>query len=103
MSEQAGRGAVTWPADVARQLDDICVRFERTWRDGDRRPDLVAAVTAAPRAFRESVLYELLLLDLAYRRRADEVPVPEDYRVFWPVCRPVVDAAFADVPEAAPR
>ena len=96
MSSPAERGAAKWPPEQALQLDDICVRFERAWQAGADRPDLVPFLAEAPAAFRESVLYELLLLELAYRRRAGEVPSPADYRVFWPVCRPVIDAAFAD-------
>jgi hypothetical protein len=103
MNEHAGRGAVTWTPEVARRLDDLCVRFERAWQAGTGRPDLVQSVAEAPKAFRESVLYELLLLELAYRRRAGEAPAPEDYRVFWPVCRSVIDAAFADAARPATR
>jgi hypothetical protein len=62
----------------ARSVDRLCDRFEAAWRDGSR-PALEAFLAEAPATCRPEALRQLLLLDIEYRRRAGEVPAPEDY------------------------
>ena len=62
----------------ARALDRLCDRFEAAWQGGGR-PCLEAFLAEAPAALRAEALRQLLLLDVEYRRRAGEAPVPDDY------------------------
>lgn len=78
------------PLPVARRIDALCEQFEQAWRavppDGvPPRPEEVTADLDG--AARETLIYELLRLDVEYRRRAGHVPRADDYR-----------GRFADLP-----
>ncbi|MCI0457355.1 MAG: protein kinase [Gemmataceae bacterium] len=70
------------PAE-AQRVDEQCDRFEGAWRNGQRLAveDCLGAINGPGRRV---LLRELLLLEVAYRRRAGEVPRPEDYRLRFP-------------------
>jgi hypothetical protein len=62
------------PAE-ARQIDQICDRFEAAWKAG-QRPELQEYLGTAGDAVRPALLRQLLVLDWDYRERAGEHPQP---------------------------
>jgi hypothetical protein len=92
-----------WPVDPAasdvRALERICDRFEGDWQSG-RRPSIEDYLTEAGGRERATLLGELLAVDLAYRRRAGESPVPEEYHDRFPADRELVEGAFGALRDA---
>jgi hypothetical protein len=95
--------APTWSLspDQAQHLDRACNDFEGAWRAGER-PELEAYLRDAARDFRPALLRELLLLELAYRRKAGEQPVPDDYLLRLPADAGVIRGVFQRAVEAPP-
>ena len=61
----------TLPAEAARRVDGVCTRFEIAWRDGGQpRIDDFLGDSAEPE--RATLLAELILVDLHYRRLRGE-------------------------------
>jgi len=65
------------------EIDRQCERFEAAWQSG-QRPEIQALLEDAPSEVRPALLRELVALELEYRRRAGEVPHPEEYAVRFP-------------------
>ncbi len=66
--------------EAARRVDEQCDRFERAWRGG--QPLAVEdCLGEEDGPGRPVLLRELVLLEIAHRRRLGEVPRPEDYRL----------------------
>ncbi len=59
-------------------IDKVCLDFEHAWRSGGH-PQVEAYLGGEAEAPRRLLLMELLLLDLDYRCREGQQPVPEDY------------------------
>ncbi len=76
-----------WPTEVARRLDDICLRFEDAWQlaapscAGPRIEDFLNEASASERLW---LLRELVGLDADYRSRRGETPPIGDYRRRFP-------------------
>jgi eukaryotic-like serine/threonine-protein kinase len=66
------------PPPLADRVDEACDRFEAAWLSG-KRPRIEDYLPAAPEPDRESYLRELLILELAYRRRDGEQPALAEY------------------------
>jgi WD40 repeat protein len=69
-------------------IDAACDRFERAWDAalaGGPRPRIEDHQTILSEAERITLLRELVILDLHFRRRLGEVLRPEDYRERFPV------------------
>ena len=79
------------------QLESVCDRFEDAWRDGDR-PSLEAFSQGQPD--NSELLRELLVLDVAYRKRSGERPRAEEYVARFPVHESTIREAFAAMVEA---
>jgi serine/threonine protein kinase len=75
------------PSALTQHLDRLCDRFEAVWAAG-RRPVIEDFLAEAPEAERPSVLRELLLVELHYRRRAGEGPKAEEYAARFPALDP---------------
>jgi serine/threonine-protein kinase len=91
--------------DELGRLDAVCDRFEDAWREG-RRPRIEDDLHAVPPPARSGLLRDLLVLELAYRRRTGERPSPHDYHARFPDDPAAVDEAFraaAETPTARPR
>jgi eukaryotic-like serine/threonine-protein kinase len=75
------------------RVDEACDRFEAAWVAGTRQriEDYLPSATGTER---ESYLRELLILDVAYRRRDGEQPGFADYASRFPEHRSVVAAVF---------
>jgi len=78
---------------LVRLVERSCDRFEAAWREG-KRPRIEDETLAVPEPGRSELLRELLVLELAYRRRAGEGPGPREYRERFRGYERVVDEAF---------
>src|SRR5262249_37824500 len=76
-------GAESQAIEWARRTDQVCTDFERAWQAG-QRPDIEECLRTAPEAERPTLLRELILLEIEYRRRAGQEPRPADYRQRFP-------------------
>jgi WD40 repeat protein len=69
---------------LARQVDEVCLRFEAAWQAG-QRPAIEDYLANAQEPLRSDLLRELVKLDIEYRRtKAREGPSPRDYRDCFP-------------------
>jgi tetratricopeptide (TPR) repeat protein len=86
----------------ARQIVQVCDRFEAAWKAG-RRPDPAEYLGAAAGPARSALLRQLLLLDWEYRRRAGDDPRAGDYHPRFPGDTALVEAvgrAMAEPPDS---
>jgi len=76
-------GNTKLPPRQAGRLDLVCDRFEEAWLGGGspRLEDFLLEVTEADRP---ALVRELLALELEYRGRRGERPVPEEYLQRFP-------------------
>jgi eukaryotic-like serine/threonine-protein kinase len=79
--------------EAARHVDDVCTRFERAWKRGDR-PRIEDFLDVAEEAERPVLLRELIALEVELRLRRGEDPKPSEYRDRFPEQTGVVDAAL---------
>jgi WD40 repeat protein/tRNA A-37 threonylcarbamoyl transferase component Bud32 len=75
------------PVSVQLRLEESCAHFEAAWRAAG--PDAVPPhiedhLTGAAGSERQALLWELLLLDVHYRRCRGERPAPADYAARFP-------------------
>jgi serine/threonine protein kinase len=82
-----------------RRVDDVCLGFERARKAG-QRPRIEDYLATAPGTDRAVLFRELLLLELAYRRRDGETVTVEEYRQRFPDQATAVDAVFAETGSA---
>jgi len=71
------------PLSVEQWVDGVCDRFEAAWRDGQCPPveDFLGSRNGLERS---AVLFELVTLEIAYRRRRAEHLGPEEYLARFP-------------------
>ena len=81
------------PVAALERIDRICLRFEAAWQSG-KPPVIEQHFGPAEGAERSRLLYELVLLDLDYRRRGDEILTEEEYRKRFPNDADVIVQAF---------
>ncbi len=85
MSEEPSAGDATLSADLVQRIRRVCDRFEAAWRAGERpRIEEYLDADSATGPERLPLLRELIVLDVAYRRRGAENPRPEDYQKRFP-------------------
>jgi serine/threonine protein kinase/formylglycine-generating enzyme required for sulfatase activity len=87
------------PHDLVRRVEAACRRFEEEWPAG-RRPALEDYLGQVPAAARGVLLAELLRVEVAYRRRAGEVPLAAEYQARLPGDSALVATFFATVAPA---
>ena len=63
---------------LAERIDDSCKTFEREWQRGDR-PRIEDYAGSWSESERATLVRELLLIELQYRRTVGEHPTPSDY------------------------
>src|SRR5437868_4320327 len=85
---------------VALQVERACQDFEAAWKAGTR-PSIGHAVSGAPALLRAGLLRALLSIDLLYRRRQGEQPIPEEYHALLPGHEALINDGFRDTPTAA--
>jgi WD40 repeat protein len=71
------------PVDLARQVNQVCNRFEAAWKTGPA-PELEDFLTEVADPGRSALLRELLVLDVHYRRQRGDAPRPEGYQIRFP-------------------
>jgi serine/threonine protein kinase len=86
------------PPSLALEVEGICTLFETAWQAG-KRPEVEQYLNQIGKEARPFLLRELLLLDLAYRRRAGEQPVPADYQGRFPDEATLVAEVFRQTAE----
>jgi WD40 repeat protein len=88
------------PVSVQLWLEEVCGRFEDAWRaagaDG-APPRIEGYLAGAAGSERQALLWELLLLDLHYRRRRGESPGADDYAAGCPDDAEAIRAGLAEV------
>jgi tetratricopeptide (TPR) repeat protein len=91
------------PLDVplARQLDQVCDRFENAWRAG-HRPRLEEFLGDATEPLRSELVRELVRLEMHYRGQAGDRPSAEEYEGRFPTDAELVRSVFAREGRAAP-
>ena len=81
------------PPPLTDRVDEVCDRFEAAWVAGAHpRIEDYLPETAGPE--RESYLRELLVLEVAYRRRDGEHPIHGEYASRFPEHRTAIAALF---------
>ncbi|WP_165070631.1 serine/threonine-protein kinase [Paludisphaera rhizosphaerae] len=80
------------PAGSVERFESICDRFEDAWRNGER-PTLEAFLSGAP--VDPELLRELLVVELAYRKRSGEHPGVLEYLSRFPEHASTVQDAVA--------
>ena len=94
MSRTSARFEGLVPAGLVEDLEEVCDRFEEAWKE-DRPPRIEDALHDIPAPARAALLYDLLVIELAYRRRVGEWPEPNAYHARFPADPGAVRAAFA--------
>jgi serine/threonine-protein kinase len=77
----------------AAHVDALCDRFEADWRAG-RRPSIQEVIAEITEPTRTALLGELLTIEVAWRRRNGEQPVPPAYVAQFPQDTELVESAF---------
>jgi WD40 repeat protein/tRNA A-37 threonylcarbamoyl transferase component Bud32 len=72
------------PRDPERALAEICGRFESAWKYS-RPPRIEDYVRDVPAEQQPALLRQLTRLDIRYRRRRGERPLPEEYQRRFPL------------------
>jgi formylglycine-generating enzyme required for sulfatase activity len=83
VSGAQNQGFANLPGTRARCADQECDRFEAAWKAG-QRPRIEVHLAAVPEAERFTLLQELILLEIDYRRLAGEHPESEEYLARFP-------------------
>src|SRR5262249_53679988 len=93
VNEPSPPGDKRLPPTLARQVDQVCDRYEAAWKAG-RRPRIDDYLGNLPEPGRAGLLRELLGLELVYRHRAGERPTPEEYQTRFPDADELITAVF---------
>lgn len=84
---------------TARRVDEICDRFERAWRGG-HSPRIETHLQGTEGAVRDSLLRELLLLEIDLRLESAERPPKEEYLERFPSEAGLIEEIFQEVTES---
>jgi hypothetical protein len=87
MHEPLETAEIPLPLSMVVRIDQICDRFEAAWNTvapGGPGPQIDDYLGDIPEPERGAVLRHLVALDLDYRRRNGETPLPSDYQRRYP-------------------
>src|SRR5262245_40275519 len=106
MNDQSHPWRASISASLLGRIDELCDQFENAWLRAasvDQRPHIKDFISGTPLPDRFLFLYELIYLDVNYRRRHGENPQPEDYQGRFPTLdlQPLA-AVFAEQPDNVP-
>ena len=91
---------VSLSPSVINRMDEVCGRFEATWKAGLRpRIEDYLGETASPE--RSALWHELL--ELVYCRRQGERPTPEEYQARFPARVNLVGKALVEADLSVPQ
>jgi hypothetical protein len=93
MSDQPPPSRDSPSSSLLQRVDEICDRFEDAWKAG-QRPRIEDYLSDMPEPERSALLRELIALDIAYRRQAEETPELEYYHNRFPEQVELVEAAL---------
>jgi serine/threonine protein kinase/formylglycine-generating enzyme required for sulfatase activity len=96
MSDRRGSDIETLSPSLLQRVDEVCDRFEQSWKAG-KRPRIEDYLTLSAAEQRSAWLQELLCLELAYRRRNGEIPSEEEYRRRFSAQADLVARVFHEV------
>src|SRR5262249_22862104 len=85
MSQSPSTVTESLSAAMARRVDAVCSQFDAAWQtvlEGGCRPRLEDYLGDLPASVRRSLLQELVLVDVEYRRLRGEIPEVKDYDRF---------------------
>src|SRR3954471_10046191 len=74
------------------RIDQICDAYESVWLRAER-PDMNTFLEQCEESFRADLFYELLLMELEFRRNQAERPAMEDYLREFPQFAEQIEAA----------
>src|SRR5262245_25606110 len=86
------------PVSAPLHMEDVCARFEAAWQAAGPNgapPRIEDDLVGAAGPERQALLWELLLLDVPYRRQRGESPAPADYAARFPEDSALVSRALA--------
>ena len=84
----------------AELVDQACDRFETAWRSGDW-PCIEGYLAAVAEPCRQTLLHELIKLELELRMKVGELPTAEEYRLRFPDWAYAIDEIIREVIEPA--
>jgi WD40 repeat protein len=87
MTQADGQGLESLPLPLFLRLEEACCAFEAAWQAAGAAgpgPRVEDYLPEAPEQARPALIRELVRIDLAYRRRAGDVPGPDEYRARFP-------------------
>jgi tetratricopeptide (TPR) repeat protein len=92
------------PLELKRHINAVCNRFEAAWQAAGpgAQPSLEAHLDEVPESARTLLLGELVQLDVHYRSRRGQTPVPGDYLGRFPSLEPTRLAAMLPRSVASP-
>lgn len=73
----------SWYSGITEQVDSVCDQFEQAWLENNR-PVIEEFLERVEPSDRETLLRELLALDIEYRRSKGEQPLHSDYARRFP-------------------
>jgi serine/threonine-protein kinase len=101
MSRTLRYDAPVLPVELARHVDRVCDEFEDAWAaDGRPRPE--DFLDRVPESARAALLRELILIEVAYRRRRGEDCRADEYAGRFPGLDPAWLAAAVAPPDPGP-
>ena len=101
MNEASDHPGDSLSVEALERIDRACGAFERAWHAGGAPPRIEDRLGDVPEPERESLLRELVRLDLDYRRRRGERPRPAEYRARFPGYERGIAGAFREEAAAA--
>jgi serine/threonine protein kinase/TPR repeat protein len=81
------------PSSLGKLVDRLCDEFEDKWRGG-QRPEIEDSLYQAPVNQQLDMFAHLLDIELFWRRKAREVPTPDEYRLRFPNFAEVIEQHF---------
>jgi len=100
MIEETRSHNASLPLQALERIEGVCLEFEAAWKKG-RQPRIEDYVGESQGAVRRELLRELLLLDLDYRSRSDDLPREGEYQARFPQDIQLVSDVFRELSTGA--
>ncbi len=83
VSEKSSMELSDLSPEIMKKFNSVCERFEAVWR-GKTRPRIEDFLSEDHQGYYPNLVRELIRLEVDYRRRAGDVPRPEEYAQRFP-------------------
>ena len=90
---------ITGWLNQAREIDEICRRFEAAWT-AEEQICIEDCLDAADPQIRDDLLFELIAVEIELRSRDEQSPTCDEYLTRFPQDEPIVRAAFDEASSA---